>query len=120
RQLRHHRSRPGGERDAPARRPAGRVCVGMMPTVVVTGVTSFVGLHLARSYADRGDHVVAVTRRLRSSYEGIRAARLRELEGRVEFVQSDVTDAQAVVRLVKTSTPSLWLHHAGFAEAYGS
>lgn len=91
-----------------------------MTTVVVTGVTSFVGLHLAQDHVQRGHRVVAVTSRSRSVYEGIRAQRLNALDGRVEFAQADLTDGAAIAALVERTKPTLWLHHAGFAEGYGS
>jgi nucleoside-diphosphate-sugar epimerase len=91
-----------------------------MSTVVITGVTSFVGLHLAKDHARRGRRVVAVTSRPHSAYEGIRAQRLKALAGAVEFVEADLTDKAAVRGLVERHTPSLWVHHAGFADAYAS
>jgi nucleoside-diphosphate-sugar epimerase len=91
-----------------------------MTTVVVTGVTSFVGLHLALDHARRGHHVVAVTSRPRSVYEGIRARRIEALDGKVEFAQADLTDGGMVTALVERVAPSLWLQHAGFADAYAS
>jgi nucleoside-diphosphate-sugar epimerase len=94
--------------------------VGVMATVVVTGVTSFVGLHLAQDHVRRRHRVVAVTSRPRTAYDGIRARRLKDLEGKVEFVQADLTEPAAVARLVERTQPTLWLHHAGFADAYGS
>ncbi len=89
-------------------------------TVVVTGVSSFVGLHLARHHARRGERVVAVTSRPLSAYDGIRARRLASLQGQVAFVEADLTDGAAVAALVAQSKPTLWLHHAGFADAYAS
>jgi nucleoside-diphosphate-sugar epimerase len=91
-----------------------------MPTVVVTGVTSFVGLHLALDHVRRRNRVVAVTSRPRSAYQGIRARRLQELDGKVEFAQTDLRDPAAIASLVDRVAPALWLHHAGFAEAYAS
>jgi nucleoside-diphosphate-sugar epimerase len=91
-----------------------------MATVVVTGVTSFVGLHLAQDHVRRQNRVVAVTSRPRAAYDGIRARRLKELDGKVEFAQVDLTDRAAVAALIEKTQPTLWLHHAGFADAYGS
>lgn len=91
-----------------------------MPTVVVTGVTSFVGLHLALDHVRRQHRVVAVTSRPRTAYDGIRAHRLSELDGKVEFAEADLRDRDAVAALVDRAAPSLWLHHAGFADAYAS
>src|SRR6185369_17388745 len=92
----------------------------MMATVVVTGVTSFVGLHLALDHARRGNRVVAVTSRTRSTYDGIRARRLDALDGLVEFVAADLTARADVLAVVERAQPALWVHHAGFADAYAS
>jgi len=94
--------------------------VGVMATVVLTGVTSFVGLHLALDHVRRGNRVIAVTSKARSAYDGIRARRLNAIAGHVEFVAADLTDRAAVLALVQRTQPTLWLHHAGFADAYAS
>jgi nucleoside-diphosphate-sugar epimerase len=92
----------------------------MMPTVVVTGVSSFVGLHLALDQAHRQHRVIAVVSRPRTTYDGIRGRRLAALDGNAELTQVDVTDSAAVTALVARVKPDLWLHHAGFADAYAS
>lgn len=91
-----------------------------MSAVIVTGVTSFVGLHLALDHARRGHHVIAVTSRPRSAYDGIRAQRLDALDRHVEIVAADLTDDAAVSALAQRHSPTFWLHHAGYADAYAS
>ena len=45
-------------------------------TVIVTGISSFVGMHLARRFAREGFRVVGTISKPRDTYDGIRAARL--------------------------------------------
>lgn len=89
-------------------------------TVILTGVSSCVGCHLARGFADAGWHVVAVTSRPVSAYEGIRAERLAFIGDAVQWEIGDLTDADAASRLVNEHQPALWVQHAGYADNYGS
>ena len=89
-------------------------------TVIVTGISSFVGMHLARRFAREGFRVVGTISKPRDTYDGIRAARLNELDSAIKFVELDTTDAAAVAAVVERFKPSLWLHHAGYAAGYAS
>lgn len=89
-------------------------------TVVVTGVSSFVGYHVARHFASRGDKLVATISRPRDAYTGIAAERLAALEGRIELAPLDLRDDAGIAALIQKVAPSLWIHHAGFAEGYAS
>ena len=88
--------------------------------VIVTGISSFVGMHLARRFAREGFRVAGTISKPRAAYNGIRAARLKELDGAITFVELDITDAAAVAAVVDKFKPSLWLHHAGYAAGYAS
>jgi len=88
------------------------------PTAIVTGVSSFVGCHLARAFAGFGYDVVAVTSRAREAYDGVRAARLTFIEDRVEFSVCDLTDGAALGALIEKHQPDAWVQHAGYAENY--
>jgi nucleoside-diphosphate-sugar epimerase len=90
------------------------------PVVVATGVSSFVGMHLARQFAGAGHRVVGTISKPRETYRDIRGERLRALEASAELVQLDVTDAAAVDALIERVAPTLWIHHAGHAVAYAS
>jgi nucleoside-diphosphate-sugar epimerase len=89
-------------------------------TVVVTGVSSFVGMHLAQAFAASGYDVVATHSAPRPGYTGIKAQRLGRIEGRVQLRPLDLRDGDAIERLVGELSPTLWVHHAGYAENYGS
>ena len=89
-------------------------------TVVVTGVSSFVGCHLARHFASRGAKVVGTISRGRDAYAGIAAERLAVLDGQIEFATLDLRNEAGIADVIQKVAPSLWIHHAGFAEGYAS
>lgn len=89
-----------------------------MAKVVVTGLTSFVGIHLARAFADAGWEVVASHGRTLDGYDGIALQRIKVCPGRL--ARLDLTDPVALGRFVAAEKPDLWVHHAGHATGYGS
>ena len=91
-----------------------------MAEVVVTGVSSFVGHHLARHWALLGHHVIGTISRPRDRYLGIAAERIAAIEPYVEIFGLDLREAREIAALVDRRAPSLWIQHAGFATAYGS
>ena len=94
--------------------------VASQRAVIVTGATSFVGMHLARRFAADGFSVTATISRPRDKYRGIQAQRLQLLGEKVAITQLDLRDPQAVSAVVDRICPSLWLHHAGYATNYAS
>ena len=91
-----------------------------MAEVVVTGVSSFVGHHLARHWALLGHHVIGTVSRPRDRYLGIAAERIAAIEPYVEIFGLDLREPREIAALVDRRAPSLWIQHAGFATAYGS
>ena len=89
-------------------------------TAIITGVSSFVGCHLARAFAAAGYAVVAVTSRPREAYDGVRAQRLSCIEDVVQFAQCDLTDVDALDALIAAHEPDVWVQHAGYAVNYAS
>ncbi len=89
-------------------------------TVVVSGVSSFVGCHLAHGFAAANDRVIAVTSRPQTDYEGVRALRLAYIRDAVEFQVCDLCDAGAVAALIDACQPDVWVQHAGYADNYAS
>ncbi len=88
--------------------------------VIITGVSSFVGMHLARVFSQANNDVCAVISRPIACYDGIRGERLAAIAEQVSFEICDLTDNDAVGGLIKKVQPDLWVHHAGYAENYGS
>lgn len=89
-------------------------------SVVVTGVSSFVGYHLARHFAARGAKVVGTVSRSRDAYTGVAAERLTALSGQIELASLDLRHEAGIADVIQKAAPSLWIHHAGFAEGYAS
>lgn len=89
-------------------------------TLVVTGLSSFLGTHLARAFARKGFRVLGTTTRPAEAYDDVRRQRIQVAESAgVEVHQLDVTDAVALHRFVEREQPAVWVHHAGWATDYG-
>ncbi|HUZ75358.1 MAG TPA: NAD(P)-dependent oxidoreductase [Stellaceae bacterium] len=88
--------------------------------VVITGVSSFIGCHLARRFAADGWRVIATHSLPVERYDGIRRRRLDAIKDEVQFAALNLTDERAIDALVDRYAPELWLQHAGFAENYAS
>ena len=82
-------------------KPIGRVSNHM--TVLVTGAAGFIGMHVSQFLLDRGDKVVGIDN-LNDYYDvNLKYARRDRLVGRngFEFHQVDITDREALARLVE-------------------
>jgi nucleoside-diphosphate-sugar epimerase len=88
--------------------------------VVITGVSSFVGHHLARHFVMRGHRVVATISRPRAEYHGIEAERLAAIEPLVEVFRLNLREHRNIAALLDRHAPALWIQHAGFAIGHGS
>jgi GDP-4-dehydro-6-deoxy-D-mannose reductase len=75
--------------------------------VLITGLTGFVGSHLAEYLVGRGDVEVSGTYRWRSRMEHV-----EHLRGRVRFVECDLRDPVAVRHLLQTTRPDRIFHLA--------
>jgi len=85
--------------------------------VLVTGAAGFIGYHLSRRLADRGDEVVGVDN-LNDYYDvSLKEARLRELDGRSGFTfrRLDIADTGAVAALFKDFKPEVVVNLAAQA-----
>lgn len=89
--------------------------------VIITGVTSFIGCHLAKKFAEAGAQVVATTTQDLSDYKDIQGKRIVELQDYVEFRVLDLTSREKLAEFVEEHKDlNLWIHHAGYAANYGS
>lgn len=88
--------------------------------VLITGVSSFGGCHLAMGYKAMGLEVVGTTGPS-WQVEGIRAERLDALRQRdIRLVSVDMRDGEAIRHCVEEIVPDVWVQHAGYTKAYAS
>lgn len=92
----------------------------MAETVVITGASSFIGYHLAQSFASSGFEVIATHTKPLEQYEGVQQKRLSALQGQVQFAELDFCDPQSLDAVLSAANPNFWIHHAGYATNYGS
>jgi GDP-4-dehydro-6-deoxy-D-mannose reductase len=79
--------------------------------VLITGLTGFVGSHLADHLVARGDLEIYGTYRWRSRMDNV-----EQLRGKVQFVECDLRDAGAVRRMLVQVRPARVFHLA--AQSY--
>ena len=83
-----------------------------MGRVLVTGGAGFLGSHLVRALARRGDEVVAF-----DNFHTANPANLQDLRERIEVVNGDITDLSHILRLVKEHGVDRIIHTAAIASA---
>ena len=81
-----------------------------MARILVTGGAGFLGSHLVRALALRGDRVVAF-----DNFHTANPANLGDLRDRVEVVDGDMTDLSHVLRVVKEHGIERILHAAAIS-----
>jgi len=88
--------------------------------IVVTGISSFIGVHLARFFAEKAGRVVGTISRHIDDYQGIRLQRIQAARDKDVDIQSlDLAETESMVTFIQTEKPDLWIHHAGWAAGYG-
>ena len=88
--------------------------------IVVTGISSFIGVHLARFFAEKAGRVVGTISRHIDDYDGIRLERIQAARDKdVEICSMDLMDPESMVTFVQNEKPDIWIHHAGWATGYG-
>ncbi len=89
--------------------------------LVVTGITSFIGMHLARTFIKNGHRVIGTISRNRNNYDVLQKSRIDLLERLgVDICHLDLTQEQSYQDLIKNEHPDIWIHHAGWALNYAS
>ncbi|MDQ0313615.1 NAD-dependent epimerase/dehydratase family protein [Amorphus orientalis] len=86
--------------------------------VLITGVTSFVGYHLAAGFRAEGHEVIGAVSRP-GMLEGIRGERTRRLAAAgVPLEPLDLTRPEEIADRARTVQPDLWIQHAGYTKNY--
>jgi nucleoside-diphosphate-sugar epimerase len=84
--------------------------------VIVMGISSFIGYHVACWLAERGFHVIGTMSKALSRYQGIRRKRLGfAAAAGVRLRTLDITEENQIVHLIESEKPDVWIHHAGLA-----
>jgi len=88
---------------------------------VVTGVSSFIGMHLAQTLAQQSYRVVGTFSRDALEYDSLHKARFDVLSSAgVVLRKLDLTKVESIRELINNELPKIWVHHAGWAEHYTS
>lgn len=88
---------------------------------VVTGVSSFIGCHLAAHFSRLGARVVGTISKSVHAYKRPQSERLTFVsEAGICLRELDITDKQQLQNFVHRVSPDIWIHHAGWAEQYAS
>ena len=91
-------------------------------TILLTGVSSFVGAHLAAHFAKAGHNVLALHRdNADAGTDALRASRLEHARAAgAELVALDILDGDALATLIAARRPTYCIHHAGWAVRYAA
>ena len=89
-------------------------------TVVITGATSFIGMHLCSAFAANEWRVIAGHSKQLLAYKLPQSERIKQISKAVEFVRFNITDQKDLVNIVGKYTPSLWIQHAGYTTDYAN
>ncbi len=93
----------------------------MADTVVVTGVSSFLGFHLARAFCAASWRVVGSYFTPPHEAAPLRRTRWEHLRPVLSAArQLDITDAEAVRAFIRAERPAVWVHQAGIGHNFCS
>ncbi|MDO8527453.1 MAG: NAD(P)-dependent oxidoreductase [Deltaproteobacteria bacterium] len=88
--------------------------------IVVTGISSFVGFHLALGLKKKGFEVTGIVSKPLEEYSGTRKTRLDHIKDHCALRVLDMTNETEMRRFISEQKPQVWIHHAGFAVQYAS
>jgi nucleoside-diphosphate-sugar epimerase len=92
-----------------------------MSNIVITGINSFIGVHLAKYFSSNKYNVIGTISRDISKYNGIKKVRIVEaLNSKVKIEKLDITQTDEIKNIIDKTKPVYWIHHAGWATDYGS
>jgi len=90
-------------------------------TILVTGVSSFVGCHLARGFAQKSEwKVLSTGSKNPEDYENHQAQRIEFARWENEWSVLNLEDESAIKKIIDKVRPDIWVHHAGYATNYAS
>ena len=92
-----------------------------MSKIVITGISSFIGVHLVKYFSKNKYNVIGTINRDISTYEVIRKTRIAEASNsKVKINHLDITQPAELIDIINEIKPDYWIHHGGWAKDYGS
>ena len=89
--------------------------------ILVTGVSSFVGCHLARGFSQKSEWEVLPTgSKNPEDYKKHRARRIKFGGLKNDWSVLNLKDEPGIKQFIRKSQPDIWIHHAGYATSYAS
>jgi nucleoside-diphosphate-sugar epimerase len=86
---------------------------------VITGVSSFIGWHLAQFFSREGWEVIGTLSKELLAYTGLHRERVQALASAgIALIKLDITDGELTRAFIRERRPSLWINHAGWAKNY--
>jgi nucleoside-diphosphate-sugar epimerase len=89
--------------------------------ILVTGVSSFVGCHLARRFSHKSEWKVLPTgSKNPEDYENHRSQRIEFSRPENNWTVLNLEDQPGIKKFISKVQPDIWVHHAGYATNYAS
>ena len=91
-----------------------------MKKILITGVSSFIGFHLAKYFSHDFNVLGTLTKSI-IDYKNIQMLRVNELIDYIEFVEEyDLRNHNMINKTIQYIKPDYFIHHAGWTNDYGS
>ena len=91
-----------------------------LPTVAVTGVSSFTGFWICRAFLAAGWNVHGLCSRPKTRYSGLKALRLSELGKHIPLHFELLAQEGKLSSWIRDHRPGIWVHHHHFTDNYRS
>ena len=89
--------------------------------ILVTGVSSFVGCHLARGLAQKNEWEILPTgSKNPEDYKNSQAQRIEFSRLEKDWTALNLEDESGIKQSIGKARPDIWIHHAGYATNYAS
>lgn len=88
--------------------------------ILLSGISSFTGYWFAKQLTEEGHVVTGILTNKISAYQGIRALRLKNLQGHVQFSENTPFGGEKFQKLASKGCFDLYGHHSAFMDSYRS
>lgn len=92
-----------------------------MYRVVVTGISSFIGSHIASCLSKKGFEVIGTGTKPKAEYSGIRLSRINfTYQTGVKYKVLNILDEVGIRRFIDNTAPNYWFHLPAWTKDWGS